>query len=354
MANSAKVQTGLKTATKFAFTKDGELKPHAEGTVRRLLAVQRPAVLAYLRMLRRKNPDASPAEIADIVRKHYLWAATGGGAAVGATAVVPGLGTLAAAGVAAVETAGFLEASALYAQAITELHGLPVRDPQRANALVMGLMLGNAGKDLVKKFSAQAAGEGPALTSHWGPMVAKQIPAQMMDTLTKRMRKTMMRKYAARTGGSMVGRLMPFGIGAVIGGVVNHQMARTVVRHSRSAFDPYPGAFPHDLDPKISTPKADADLMGGLKHLIRLLQLRKSKGQVIPGEVIDPVTADSQILVHEGAGDFDPEAPRTYQTGSSEAGGRGSRWWGRKTGQPADASEPRKRGIGPWSVDWRL
>lgn len=346
MANSAKVQTGLKTATKFAFTKDGELKPHAEGTVRRLLAVQRPAVLAYLRMLRRKHPDASPAEIADIVRKHYLWAATGGGAAVGATAVVPGLGTLAAAGVAAVETAGFLEASALYAQAITELHGLPVRDPQRADALVMGLMLGNAGKDLVKKFSAQAAGDGPALTSHWGPMVAKQIPAQMMDTLTKRMRKTMMRKYAARTGGSLVGRLMPFGVGAVIGGVVNHQMARTVIRHSQSAFDPFPGGFSPDLDPKVSTPKADADLMGGLKHLIRLLQLRKSKGEVIPGEVIDPVSADNEIVVHDGSDNGDGEAPRTYETGGT---GSGSRW-----GKKKDRKAGKKRGFKLWDADPRL
>ena len=44
-----------------------------------------------------------------------------------------------------VETAGFLEASALFAQSVTEVHGIAVDDPERARALVMTMMLGYGG-----------------------------------------------------------------------------------------------------------------------------------------------------------------------------------------------------------------
>ena len=112
MVKNAVVNAGLGRAAGMMVNEDGTLHPKAEGGVRRLLSVQRPIVLAYLRSLRRRHPEATPADIAEIVRSHYVNLTTGGGAAVGATAVVPGIRTGAAMGVAAVETAGFLEGSA--------------------------------------------------------------------------------------------------------------------------------------------------------------------------------------------------------------------------------------------------
>src|SRR5690625_194392 len=171
---------GLTAASRFAFTKDGELRPQAQTLLGRALSVQRPVVLAYVRSVRRRHPHASPAQIAEILRKHYVTLAMGGGAAVGATAVVPGIGIGAALGLAAVETGGFLELSALYSQSLAELHGMQVREPKRANALVMGLMLGGSGKDLVRQFSDQIDG-GPPVHSNFGALVTKQIPSVVMD-----------------------------------------------------------------------------------------------------------------------------------------------------------------------------
>src|SRR5699024_12094387 len=88
-----------------------------------------------VRSLRREQPEASPEELIVIIRRHYLTLTTSGGAAVGATAAVPGLGTTAAVGVASAETAGVLESTALFAQAVSAIHGLPVQDAKRANAL---------------------------------------------------------------------------------------------------------------------------------------------------------------------------------------------------------------------------
>jgi len=49
-------------------------------------------------------------------------------------------------------------------------------------------------------------------------------------------------------GTSVVGRAIPFGIGAVIGGGGNHLLGRRVVTSSRSAFGPAPASFPVSLD----------------------------------------------------------------------------------------------------------
>ncbi|WFR66070.1 hypothetical protein P9139_13640 [Curtobacterium flaccumfaciens] len=95
----------------------------------RVLSVQRPVVVAHVRALRRRHPDSSPAEIIQILERQYLTAVTTGGAAVGASAVIPGVGMAAALGLSGAETVGFLETTALFAQSVTEVHGIALDDP---------------------------------------------------------------------------------------------------------------------------------------------------------------------------------------------------------------------------------
>ncbi len=71
-----------------------------------MLSVQRPVVVAHVRALRRRHPRSSPAEIIQILEREYLAAVTTGGAAVGASAVIPGVGMAAALGLSGVETVG--------------------------------------------------------------------------------------------------------------------------------------------------------------------------------------------------------------------------------------------------------
>jgi hypothetical protein len=46
-------------------------------------------VIAHLRSIRLRHPDASTSDIVRMLERRYLAAVTTGGAAVGATAVVP-------------------------------------------------------------------------------------------------------------------------------------------------------------------------------------------------------------------------------------------------------------------------
>ena len=217
------------------------------GWVDKLLSVHRPVVLAHLRSIRRMKPDASPAEITRLLERRYLAAVTTGGAAVGASAAVPGIGTGAALALTGVETAGFLEASALYAQSITELHGIALDDPVRARALVMTMLMGGPGVELVKHLAAQATGSGVGVNGAWGGALTSTLPRAAFGPIGDQLRNAFLRRFAANTGAGAVGRLVPFGIGAAIGGTGNLILGRRVVAASRTAFGPPPMAFPEAL-----------------------------------------------------------------------------------------------------------
>ena len=227
----------------------------------KLLSVQRPLVLVYVRAIRRRHPASSPAEIVKILERQYLAAVTAGGAAVGASAVIPGVGVGVSLALSGVETAGFLEASALFAQSVTEVHGIAVEDPERARTLVMAMIMGTAGADLVKQLAGQASGGGPR-NRFWGEMITKNLPKAAMNQVAERIKKAFIRKFVASQGTTIIGRAIPFGVGAVIGGVGNNLLGRKVISSSRDAFGPSPVSFPLVLEPRAEGDQSEPHAEG--------------------------------------------------------------------------------------------
>ncbi|MBT1664640.1 hypothetical protein [Curtobacterium flaccumfaciens] len=209
----------------------------------RVISVQRPVVVAHVNAIRRRKPDATPAEVIQILERQYLAAVTTGGAAVGASAVIPGVGMAAALGLSGAETVGFLETTALFAQSVTEVHGIALDDPERARTLVMAMILGAPGTQLIKQLAGQAAG-GQARTAFWGEMVTSSLPKQVVNGIGGQVRDQFIKRFAIRQGGSVLGRALPFGIGAAVGGLGNHALGRKVIQASRTGFGMPPAAFP--------------------------------------------------------------------------------------------------------------
>jgi hypothetical protein len=220
-----------------------------------LLSVQRPVVLAHLRAIRSRRPDATPDEVIAILEKRYLAAVTSGGAAVGVAAAIPAVGLGASLALSGVETAGFLEASALFAQSVTEVHGIALVEPERARTLVMTMILGNAGTDLLRQFASQAAGTGPSRSVYWGELVTRNLPGPLLSLIADKMKQAFLRRFAANQGANIIGRAIPFGIGAGLGAVGNHLLGRKVVNSSRTAFGPAPATFPSSLEVTPKAPK---------------------------------------------------------------------------------------------------
>ncbi|WP_223690024.1 hypothetical protein [Leifsonia poae] len=233
--------------------KGGDTPQLLNTTLDRFLAIHRPVVLAHLRSIRRRHPEATPSDLATIIERRYLATVTAGGAAVGVTAVVPAIGTGLTLVLSGVETAGFLEATALYAQSLSELHGIAVDDPDRARALVLTMMLGREGSDLVRQLAGQVTGGGGTRSAYWGELVTSSLPTMAVGPLVDRLKSIFLRQFAVRGGTSLVARAIPFGVGAVIGGAGNHIVGRRVVQNSRLAFGAAPATFAAALAPQART-----------------------------------------------------------------------------------------------------
>jgi len=256
-------------------TDQQSLDPRVMQGIDRVLAIQRPVVLAHLRRIRRRHPGATPAQLIAILERDYLAAVTTGGAAVGASAVVPGIGTGASIALTGAETIGFLEVSALFAQSVTEVHGIAIEDPERARALVMTMLLGSAGSDLVRQLTGSVNGTAPDRNRFWGRMITTGVPQFAMGPIVDRIKRTFVKRFAARVGGSAIGRAIPFGIGAVVGGTGNHMLGRKVIASSRDAFGPPPATFPAILDPKAAKAEADDAVAGRRRGPLALLPGRR-------------------------------------------------------------------------------
>lgn len=204
--------------------------------------VQAPAVKAYVERLRDHNPGASPADIVEKLDKHYMAAVMASGAAVGSAAAFPGIGTLVAMSAVAGETVVFLEATAVYVLAVAEVHGIPAEHRERRRALVLAVLVGDDGRQAVTDLV------GPGRTSGaWLADGAASLPLPAVSQLNSRLLRYFVKRYTLKRGAIAFGKLLPVGIGAVVGGVGNRMMGKKIVAHAHSAFGPPPARWPSPL-----------------------------------------------------------------------------------------------------------
>ncbi len=201
--------------------------------------VQAPAVEAYVQRLRRANPDASPAEIITKLEKRYLAAVMASGAAVGSAAAFPGIGTITALSAVASETVVFLEATALFVLAVAEVHRIPAGHREHRRALVLSVLVGDDSKGAVRDLV------GPGRTNGaWLGESTAALPLPVVSQLNNRLLKYFVKRYALRRGAIAFGKMLPMGIGAVIGGGGNRLMGKKIISNARTAFGPPPGRWP--------------------------------------------------------------------------------------------------------------
>ena len=204
--------------------------------------VQGPAIKAYVDRLRERNPDATPPDIAKKLEKHYLAAVVASGAAVGSTAAFPGIGTLTAFGAVAGETVVFLEATSVYVLALAEVYGIPADHRERRRALVLAVLVGEDSKRAVADLI------GPGRTSSaWVSEGAATLPLPAVSQLNSRLMRYFVKRYTLRRGALAFGKLLPVGIGAVVGGVGNRMMGKKIIANARNAFGNPPPRWPSTL-----------------------------------------------------------------------------------------------------------
>jgi hypothetical protein len=207
--------------------------------VERAIGMQQAPVTGYVAWLRRAQPNATPAEIIAVLEKQYLATVTGTGAAVGGVAAAPAVGTALALALSAAEMALFLEATALFALAVAEVHGLHVVEIERRRTLLLAIVLGDNGVMLVEKMTGRTG-------QQWGDLLPAGIPPASITAINKTLGRWFLKRYGRKQGILALGKIAPLGIGAAIGVAGNRAFGRTVIAASRRAFGPPPSNFIDD------------------------------------------------------------------------------------------------------------
>ena len=203
--------------------------------------------LERLRQAQREHPSAI--KIVKLTRNFGSMAAI---QAVGATAVVPGIGTVASLGLSSFAVVGYLEATALYAQAIAELHGVHTEDPEKTRTMVMALMLGEDGRQVMNQILASGT-KGRGMMSSWGLMMGKD-DSKTFD-VSRIIRNMFVKRFLLKQTGAVFGRALPFGVGAVVGGGANLAMSKQVIAATHEAFGPRPTTVPAELGLEERAPR---------------------------------------------------------------------------------------------------
>ncbi|CAN3130216.1 hypothetical protein ACNUDN_20025 [Mycobacterium sp. smrl_JER01] len=204
--------------------------------------VQGPAVSAYVQRLREHHPGATPAEIITRLDKQYMATVMASGAAVGSAAAYPGIGTLVAMSAVAGETVVFLEATALYVLAVAEVHGIPAEHRERRRALVLSVLVGEDSKRAV----ADLVGTGRT-SGAWVSDGAATLPLPALSQLNSRLLRYFVKRYTLKRGALAFGKMLPIGVGAVVGGVGNRLMGKKIVANAHTAFGAPPARWPSTL-----------------------------------------------------------------------------------------------------------
>jgi hypothetical protein len=229
----------------LAATQGGRPKASARAltqVIERSSRIQGPAVEAYVARLRHAHPGASPAEIVTKLEKRYLSVVTASGVAVGAAATIPGIGTLSALSAAAAETVAFLEATALLVLSLAVVYGIPADHRERRRALVLAVLVGDNGKHAVAELI------GPGRTNGgWIAEGVATMPLSTMSRLNARLLKSWVKRYTVRKGALLFGKLLPVGIGALVGAIGNYLAGKKLLRNARAAFGPPPARWPVTL-----------------------------------------------------------------------------------------------------------
>lgn len=214
--------------------------PRSERLLDAAVTIPSQRIRRYVDSVRRDHPDADPEEIIEILTSRYLWAVSGSGGAVGAAAAFPVVGTTAALALTAGQVTAFLAASSALCLAIAEVHGISTEDATRRRALLLSTLLGERGPRLLEQQLGLS-------TATWGKVLLTRLPVATVKTVNRTLRGRMAKTVITKGSTVFLGRLLPFGIGAVIGFVGSREMGKNLVVGLAQAFGPAPSTFPHEL-----------------------------------------------------------------------------------------------------------
>lgn len=186
--------------------------------------------------IRRARPELSPRQVIGVLEREFAGLTVVTGAGTGMVAAVPAVGLVAALGLAGADLVAFLTASAAHALAVARVHGQDYRSVERQRALVLAVLIGNAGSKVVLNTVGRTG-------VRWGRSLAATLPLRLVKELNRRLGGLLLKKFGPKAGLVSAVKTIPLGLGAAIGGTGNFVMGREVIHSTREAFGAPPEVF---------------------------------------------------------------------------------------------------------------
>ncbi len=205
---------------------DGVLASRFFAAVDKAVKVQAPVVDKYVTNVEKKNPNSSKRELQAILDKQFKTIATASGVGNGGIAAIPGLGTMVSLATVTGEGFALLELAALYTLASARLRELDISTEEQRRAIVLLAVSGTAGQDVIKAFTQESSIKGVT-----GLRGLKSMPTGQILKVNSTLGRLAFSQIQKRFGKAMLGKLMPFGIGAYLGGKANGKIADMMIEH---------------------------------------------------------------------------------------------------------------------------
>ncbi len=313
------------------------------------IAVQRPAVLGYIKEVRRKNPQATPAQEMKTIESQYVATTTIASAAVGASASIPGVGIPVAIGLGVTDLLFFYETTALFSLCMAELRGIPVSEPERAKALVLGALLGEKRKSPITEIVLSALPGGATLNSarssagksasnanpRWGDLLAQQLPDSALVPVTMVLARQAIAQGAVMGSVKISSKAIPV-IGAVAGGATSFYFGSGVVKSCRGGFAEPAAEWPEWLELTDNDGDGIPDPSRAVLAMRAASDSAKDFGEDVWGKIVDSTSIFRSVDL-DGDGIADEARAVTAAKGAAAAAGNAAKTAGAATGTAATA-----------------
>jgi len=176
-------------------------------------------IAVYIHSLREEYPNLSNDGLANFVSDRIVWTSTAQGAALALPGAIPGPGTFVQVsteiGMAATDIALMIRNQSYLVFALGCIHGCESREILIQDTLIcIGLW--------TKALSVTKSGGIRIGTKIAEVNFKKHFPSKLLQAVNRKVGTTVLTKYGTKRGGVALGKLIPFGVGVLVGGGFNY------------------------------------------------------------------------------------------------------------------------------------
>lgn len=181
----------------------------------------RTAAAAY----RRNHPELSNLQLSERLASETTWRMAGAGVVASLPGAIPGLGTMAQLAIGGATISGetwlMLRNLTTLQFTIAAIHGHDPQAAEREDELLITWGLAT-GAVVPAKEAGKRVGTKVAIKQF-----NQRVSGKLLQQINRRLGTTVFTKWGAKRGGIALGRLIPFGVGALVGGGMNYATARS-------------------------------------------------------------------------------------------------------------------------------